>query len=182
MKHLLALVFGLLYLPAAHAIVDMRSANFSDTWTDIIVPGSGYDLRIRRTYSSRSLFNGMFGFGWCSDFETKLEITAENNLLLTECGGGAEITFRLGGNGGGKVSTTIESILKEVKKRNAKLTTKDINRLREDLRKDQYLRMALARKLDLGGKIQKGKVYRANGVETENIVLKKNTYIRTLAD
>ena len=160
----------------------MRSANFSDTWVDIIVPGSGYDLRVRRTYSSRSLFNGMFGFGWCSDFETKIEITAENNLLLTECGGGAEITYSLSASSGTDVSTTIEKIVAEVGKRNKKLTKKDLNRLREDLRKDQFLRMALARKLDMSGKVEQGKVYRANGIGAETIVFKNNSYVRTLED
>jgi hypothetical protein len=72
----------------AFAIVDMKSANFSDNWTDLTVPGVGYDLRVNRSYNSRSLFNGLFGFGWCSDYETKIEVTPESNLKLTECGGG----------------------------------------------------------------------------------------------
>ncbi|MEZ4873479.1 MAG: DUF6531 domain-containing protein [Bdellovibrionales bacterium] len=183
MKHFLAVALSVLFIPFAHAIVDMRSANFSDTWVDIIVPGSGYDLRVRRTYSSRSLFNGMFGFGWCSDFETKIETTAENNLLLTECGGGAEITYTRGGTVNGEsIASTIETIVQEVAKRNKKLTRKDLNRLKEDLRKDQYLRMALSRKLDLGGKVESGQTYRANGSGAETIVFEKGRFVRTLED
>src|SRR4051812_4771149 len=94
---LFALLFFLvasnLFSMNAHAIVDMKSANYSETWTTMQVPGVGYDLRVALTYNSRSLFNGKFGYGWCSDFETKIDPTPEGNLKLTECGGGMEIIF-----------------------------------------------------------------------------------------
>jgi len=72
----------------------MRNANYSDSWTDIEVPGGVVPLKVTRAYNSRSLFNGMFGFGWCSDIETTLEVTAEGNIKITECGDGAEIFYR----------------------------------------------------------------------------------------
>ncbi len=84
---------SLIYSVSAFAIVDMKNANFADTWHDIIVSGTGYELKVRRTYNSRSLFNGMFGFGWCSDFETSIAITDNGDLKLTECGGGLEILY-----------------------------------------------------------------------------------------
>jgi hypothetical protein len=82
-----SIIFASLF---ANAIVDMKNANYSNTWVDIEIPGSGYELKISRTYNSRSLINGIFGFGWCSDFETRLEKTAEGNLKLVElwCGPG----------------------------------------------------------------------------------------------
>ena len=46
-----------------YALVDMKNANFADTWVDLIMPGSGYDLKVQRTYNSRTLFDGIFGFG-----------------------------------------------------------------------------------------------------------------------
>src|SRR3954468_19903080 len=108
----------LLLLPVAgHAIVDMKSANYSESWTDLIVPGVGYDLRVNRTYNSRSLFNGIFGFGWCSDYETKVEVTPEGNLRLTECGAGMEIVYTTKNWNPEKIDTTIKSILEEVKRR-----------------------------------------------------------------
>ena len=91
----LYLVFALsaLLSSLSYAVVDMKNANFSQTWVDAEVPGVGYDLRVQRTYNSRSLFNGIFGFGWCSDFETRMNITAEGNLKITECGAGQEMFF-----------------------------------------------------------------------------------------
>ena len=41
----------------AEALVDTRNANYSDSWTDLQLPGSGYNLQIQRTYNSRSLLN-----------------------------------------------------------------------------------------------------------------------------
>src|SRR5580692_2070444 len=112
---LLILVF---LLPATSmAIVDMKSANYSESWTDLIVPGVGYDLRINRTYNSRSLFNGIFGFGWCSDYETKIEVTPDSFLRLTECGGGMEIIFTTKNFSPVKPDTTVKSIIDEVKRR-----------------------------------------------------------------
>jgi len=87
------LIFTLLYSVFTYAVVDMKNANFADTWEDLIVPGTGFDLKVRRTYNSRSLFNGMFGFGWCSDFETSLSFSDKGFIKLTECGGGLEVMF-----------------------------------------------------------------------------------------
>ena len=67
MKHWL-LILGIASASPAFALVDMKNANYTNTWTDMEIPGSGYDFKIIRTYNSRSLFNGIFGFGWCSDF------------------------------------------------------------------------------------------------------------------
>src|SRR5580704_195489 len=74
----------------SYALVDMRNANYSDNWTDLEVKSAGYDLKVQRTYNSRTLYNGMFGFAWCTDFETSLKITPENTLKVTDCGAGFE--------------------------------------------------------------------------------------------
>ena len=85
MKTVLALAVLLTFFSAtkSYAIVDMNSAAYSNVWTDIAVPGTGYDLKVVRAYKSRTLFNGIFGFGWCSTFETKLEPTSEGNIKIT---------------------------------------------------------------------------------------------------
>jgi hypothetical protein len=83
----------LLFASEARAIVDMKSANYSDTWTDLIV-GSGPNLiKMNRSYNSRSIFVGMFGFGWCSEYETKLEVITPWRIKVTECGGGMETSY-----------------------------------------------------------------------------------------
>ena len=85
------LAFLLLFY--SYAMIDMRNANYSDSWIDLQIKNSGYDLKIQRTYNSRTLFSGVFGFGWCSDFETTLSVTSENTLRVTECGAGFELDY-----------------------------------------------------------------------------------------
>ncbi len=39
------LAFAFLFSAQAYALVDMKNANYSNTWIDMDVPGSGYDLK-----------------------------------------------------------------------------------------------------------------------------------------
>ncbi len=182
MMNLKMVIFSLLLGSQAMAVVDMKNANYANAWTDLIAPGSGYDLRIQRTYSSRSLFNGLTGFGWCTDLETKLEVTAESNLRLTECGGGLEISFLSKNFQPSQVNSTINTILEEVKKRNPKMKPQEVADLNKQLNENESLRDEFSRQLKLKGDIVNGRVYKANGRENENIVFSDNKYKRTLED
>lgn len=176
-------LLSLFFIPLqSHAIVDMKSANYSDNWTDLIVPGVGYDLRVNRTYNSRSLFNGLFGFGWCSDFETRIEVTPESNLKLTECGGGMEILFMPKSFKPAKVDSTIKAILTEIKRRRPELRPDYIAGLEKELKVDDFMREEFSRRMGIKGKVESGVVYSANGREAENITLKGGIFKRTLAD
>lgn len=167
---------------SAGAIVDMKSANYSESWTDIQVPGVGYDLRINRTYNSRSLFNGLFGFGWCSDYETKVTVTPEGNLRLTECGGGQEVIYTPRNFSASKIDSTIKQIISEVRRRRPDLKSDYIANLEKELKTNDFMREEFGRRMNIKGKIEDGVVYLANGREAENIALKNGSYRRTLAD
>lgn len=179
---LIATTFLSLFSASAFAIVDMKSANYSESWTDLTVPGVGYDLRINRSYNSRSLFNGLFGFGWCSDYETKIEITPESNLKLTECGGGMEIIFTPKNFNPGKIDGTIKNIMAEVRRRRPDLKADYVAGLEKELKTNDFMREEFSRRMNIKGKIEDGVTYLANGKEAENITLKGGTYKRTLND
>ena len=83
----------LLSFQLSHALVDMNNAGYSNTFLDLDVPGTGYQLRVMRAYKSRTIYNGMFGFGWCSEFETKLSITSLGLPKINECGDGQQILY-----------------------------------------------------------------------------------------
>lgn len=178
----LLVLFSFFVVHPTQAVVDTKNASYSDTWTDFSLPGTRYPLRIQRTYSSRSLFNGMFGFGWCSDPETKLEVTAEGNLKVTECGGGLEITYLPKNFKSEKYQETVEKILAEVKRRNKNLTPSYINALTRDLKTNELLRNEFAKELGLRGDVDKGQTFYAAGRETETITLKGTNYLRTLSN
>jgi len=76
---------------ASRAEVDQKNANYSDAWVDLI---ASKPLRMQRAYNSRTLFIGIFGFGWCSNFEHTLASASADVMLFTFCGAGDELSFR----------------------------------------------------------------------------------------
>ncbi len=167
----------------AFALVDMKNANYSNTWIDMDVPGAGYDLRIVRTYNSRSLFNGMFGFGWCSDFETSMEVNAEGNIKVTECGGGAEVTFSPREVTRADVNKTISAIVGKIKAaKKVGVTDAYLKQLSAQLLEDDTLRADYSRQYGLTAPIREGSKFYANGKEVEFFTFNKTYYTRTLPD
>lgn len=175
------LIFSLLGVQFSSAIVDMKNANFTNTWVDLEVPGSGYDLKVNRTYNSKSLFDGMFGFGWCSDFETSLQVTAEGNLKITECGAGQEIFFTPRAFGKKEIQNTIDQIIAKMKaaKKGDEKQWKEISK---DMLTDHDLRSKFAFAYKVAVPVKEGTQFFANGKEVENITLSKGVYTRNLPD
>lgn len=182
MKRIAAQLIVSVWASTALAIVDMKSANYSESWTDMNVPGVGYDLRVTRTYNSRSLFNGLFGFGWCSDYETKIAVTAEGNLRLTECGGGMEITYTPKSFKSNQIDQTISQIIAQLKKRRPDLDAKYVAQLQAEMKSNDFMREEFGRRLNIKGQIKDGVIYAANGREVEHIILKDGSYKRVLED
>ena len=178
----LVLLITVCFAPLSYAIVDMKSSNYSEGWNDISVPGIGYDLTINRNYSSRSLYNGLFGYGMCSPLETTIQVNAENNLKLTECGGGMEIIFSPRGFKPAAIEGTVKQILAELKKRRPELRPDYIANLEKDLKNDDYLREEFTKRMGIKGKADGGTQYLANGREAENVTITANQYKRTMPD
>jgi YD repeat-containing protein len=167
----------------AHALVDMKNANYSNTWVDMDVPGSGYAMKIVRTYNSRSLFNGMFGFGWCSDFETAMTKTPEGNIKVKECGGGLEINYSPREVGRKEIETTISAIITKMKAdKKVGQTEAFYKKISDEMLEDDNVRSDYARQYGISVPVKEGTKFYANGKEVENFVLNKGYYTRTLVD
>ncbi len=73
-------------IPNAYADVNMMEASYQTQFTDLEIGG----LKITRLYNSRSNFSGLFGFGWCSTFDTHLEFSTTPQgrafSAINECG------------------------------------------------------------------------------------------------
>jgi hypothetical protein len=87
-----ALLAGLAVITASQANVSIRNGNFFIGYTDVIYPG-GYEPKIERVYNSKSPYNGIFGWGWGSDYEVYLTVEADGSVLVSESGGGAQNRF-----------------------------------------------------------------------------------------
>lgn len=178
------LLFALMLLAAspAFALVDMRNANYSDSWTDIEIPGAGFPLKVVRAYNSRSLFNGIFGFGWCSDIETSLEVTPEGNIKITECGDGAEMIYRSRDFSKDEVSETVTKILAALQKETPGLPAATIAKTKAALSADRSAREDYAQKYKIQTKVVEGRKYFANGRENEIVSREKSGYTRAMGD
>lgn len=75
------------------ASVDLRNGNFNYSWVVGQLETGKSNFQIRLTYNSRSESNGLFGFGWCSEFEEKLIFENENTIILDSCGSGFQRQF-----------------------------------------------------------------------------------------
>lgn len=165
------------------AVVDMKNSNYADSFIDISLAGTGYALKVQRFYNSRSVFSGMFGFGWCSDFETSLEKTPEGRLKLMECGAGQEVIYSPAKYDEKSLDKTISEIIAYYKKTSPGATEKTVNTLRSQLREYSDLRNRWAKQAGLSAPaIKKGTVYSAENLEVEKIVFEGKEYLRTLSD
>ena len=168
---------------SSYAIVDLRNANYSNTWIDIQVDGSGYDMKVLRTYHSRSLFNGMFGFGWCSNFETSLEVLPEGALKVRECGSGSTTVYSPREITKADVDRTISLIIAKAKAEKKTGVSEDFyKKLAADLYDFPTKRLILAQQYGIKATIKEGTKFFANGQDAEYVMLEKDNYNRYLVD
>lgn len=171
----------LCYSSTSFALVDMKNANFSDYWVDMMAPGNNAFMRVSRTYSSRSLFSGIFGFGWCSNLETQVEITLEGNLILTDCGS-SPVAYYPAKYNTQLINESVEKIVGLVSKKYPEKGKKALDTLREQLRSDHLLRTQVAG--EVGYKITpvKNTTYLANGKEIDKIFFDGTHFIHSLPE
>lgn len=95
MRSFLVLLFVIFFVPArpAQALVDMNSGSYSNVFIDIRVSSIGFEFELLRAYKSRTLYTGLFGFGWCSTLETRLIPVSNNEIVMLACGDGMTTRF-----------------------------------------------------------------------------------------
>ena len=186
--HLLVFIFALslTYLPSANAVVDMKNAAYVDQFLDLSLPGStAYDLKVTRTYSSRFNFTGILGYGWCTDFETSIEKTAEGSIKLQVCGAGQETVFVSGKQDLEGSKKVVEQILERVKKEKSSsiATPQYLADLRAQLLSNASQRLQLAKQVGIAiPETKKGVTYISETSETDKIIFDGTYYVRTLTD
>ena len=181
MRKYIVFLFIIIFPSISYSSVDMRLANYFDSWTDLEIPGTGYNLRVTRTYNSRSLFNGMFGFGWCSAFETKFEVQADGSIKLKECGDGRTTLYVLRNFSSKNTNKAVDQIISKVRKSRS-LSKAQIRRLRAELISNPQTRQSYARQHNISSRIVRGRVYYALGNSVETLVQKGAYYERVLPD
>ena len=156
-------------------IVDTRSAGYSKTFVDF----NEELLKIERTYNSRSLYNGLFGFGWCSNLETQLTELPDNSIKVVECGGGREILYHPKGKLP-NIKLYVDQILSKIAERKIKMSSKALKKLERDLKQSPNLRAHFLEALDIKGQAKAGLKYFAQGRGTEYIFVTSKGFVRKL--
>lgn len=180
------------------AVIDMSTGNYSDNWVDLNGEKLVAELVFERTYNSRSRYSGIFGFGWCSDWETKLAVNPDNSIRITECGGGMEVDYHAR-DLSKEISETVNNIVKEIKARNAhlewlelkqKITVEELGKaatvdeyweqFKRELEQETILRDEFARQLHMIGNTHIGRYYLRSGRPDEWIRREVSGYTRSL--
>lgn len=172
----------LLQVSSLWATVDMKNANFTDEWIDFKLPTTGFELNVTRTYNSRTLHNGIFGFGWCSDYETKLEKEASGIIKIQYCGAGNVSLYYPSGFNTKKLKSFVSRIMSSHKKSGVRFAKAEEKRQFDILMNDPKRRAELAAKYKLNLPITPDTKYVSNNNSGDFIVIKGGKFIRTRPD
>jgi YD repeat-containing protein len=154
-------------LPHATATVDMKNGNYNDTWIDMLLPSSGFALQVTRTYNSRSNFIGLFGHGWCTDFETVLHVLPEGQIEVVECGAGQGTVFKPAKFNSAILQKTVDKIVADYAKANPDSTKESLRLLRSDLATSSSVRAEWAQSLNIQPPtVSKGSRFNSESDET----------------
>ena len=181
MKRTYCLVFAFFFPFLSHALVDTKSAGYSKTFVDFRDASKSLPLKLERAYNSRSLYNGLFGFGWCSNIETKMDIFPDGSVKSTECGAGMEVVYHEAKKTL-NVGLQVDLILKGVRKKQGNISRSDLNRLKKDLLDSQTLRSDFLKALNIKGRIIEGVRYYANGRLNEYVEGRNGQLYRKLSN
>lgn len=89
-------MFLLMFLPSpAQATVDVRNGNFYKQIIDFPMSHPGFP-GVALQYNSQNSEVGLFGKGWCSNLEKKIQERANGQLVYYPCGLGNKVVFRKG--------------------------------------------------------------------------------------
>jgi YD repeat-containing protein len=177
----LKIMLVLLLLPMmAFAGVNIKNGNYYMAYTDIVVPGGGEDLEITRTYNSKSTEVGWFGFGWGSDYETYLSVSADGSVVIHENGSGAQTRF----TPKEKIDpyAAAKRIIEAMKKKNGSINDKVAADLMRKFAGNASLRQSYARKYGVKAKLASGTVLYSNERGIQKLHKTKDGYKRLYHD
>ncbi len=179
MKNFKFFVLLCIFASSAFAGVNLKNGNFHITYTDIVVPGGGHDLIIERTYNSRSPDKGWFGFGWGSDYETYLNVSADGSVVIHENGSGAKTRFVP--NKSVDAEAAAKKIIDAMRKKNS-ISETVASSLITKLTNDAELRQAYAKRFDVSAKLAVGSELYSNERGLQKVVKTKDGYSRKYND
>ena len=159
---LFKMLWGFLFLATSlSAGVNLKNGNFYITYADIRLPGSGHDLKLTRTYNSKSVTKGWFGVGWGTPFETRLIVNADGSATVVENGSGAKTRFTAKKGDAARIDKAVERIIQAMKKK-GNLGDDYIKKIAVKLKNNAHDRDEYAKKFKIETNLPAGSVLHSN--------------------
>jgi len=172
--------------------INRLNGGASVVYVDFSNPGPVVPLELTRTYNSitavneSSGWNGTFGWGWTSPFETTLIVTPERRVLLRDGATGNTVTFAPEKEDPKARDTFIESVKRTYfeRKIGRKVTPAEVAKMKlpdtmlSRLKTDPQFRIEMAMKYNLTGPIPKGELLISSEYGYQTIFFKDNQWIR----
>ena len=168
------------YSLMAGAAVDLKNGNYVERWADLQAGSTQAPLEVTRYYNSRSTYRGLFGQGWCSNLETRLDVLPEGRIRIVECGAAAETLYAPASFNLGQLESVVGTIVEQ--ERQSKRPT-DLTTLRAQLLRHADQRLAWARHFHLRfPEVPEGVAFSAEQLQVETIRFDGQHYIHTQID
>ncbi len=183
-KLLPLLVIPFLFQVEAHAFVAVGNGNYFVGFTDLEheAPLNTFQLKVQRTYNSRSQFDGIFGYGWGSDYESFLLPSTDGSVVIQENGGGDKTRFSPKEFSKADLEKQLDRLLEAYGKKE-KVATSRLKEMRVKLLNDANARDELSRNLGVFPELPVGtKLYSTQRGDKQVLTVIKGGYVREYAD
>ena len=116
MKKSIIILFTIIISLNSYSGVNLKNGNFYIGFTDIILKDTLWqDLKVGRTYNSKSTYNGSFGYGWGTNFDTYLVLTPDFTVSVMMRGSGQRSIFESEFTNEENIQITIDQIIQAAK-------------------------------------------------------------------
>lgn len=162
---------GIVFAGNTLAGVNLNNGNFFISYYDFIIKSEDKakeELKISRTYNSKSVDIGWFGFGWGSDFETYLEVIP-GGFLIHEYGAGSKNWFYKDNMQKKDIEYYVDKIIERIKLNNKNSTNGIPENLKEKLINDAELRYSYWKKYKANITLENEPVKFKPGDELHNV-------------
>jgi len=179
MKQLIYLFVLAFCYANSFAGVQLRNGNFFITYLDSKTTLNGATLELARTYNSKSNYVGWFGYGWGTEYEVRLEPSADGSVFVFENGSGAVNKFYAKSIDPAALKKVIDLVVASVKAK------KPINKATEDqlvarLSKDPEYLQDVSVRYKIKNDIKVGTVLTSIDFPGQNVEVTGDGYVRNL--
>jgi len=175
---LFVLAIALATISTAFAQVSIKNGNYYIPFKDIVYPG-GFEPKIERVYNSKTAYQGMFGWGWGTEYEVYLKVAADGSVVVHEYGGGATNHFTPVKFTTSQLKKTIAELTKGAQSLGIAVNDSYKNKLKtdQDFRNKEWERLVKARKVN-PRKLKNGDQLVSTAYSYQFITKIKGGYIR----